>query len=1071
LSCFVFQGGAMGDYTLGLDLGPNSIGWAVIDEGSQRIVALGVRVFPEGVDKFDTAKEVSRSEDRRIARGMRRQTQRRRRRKQQLRLGLVEAGLLPSDPAQQEALLVGDPYALRARALKEKLSLHELGRVFYHLGQRRGFLSNRRKDRGDKEVKGMLAEINELAAEMKRQDADTLGQLLHHKACLLHHAHREGNDQLRGRHTARQMYADEFEAIWKAQQRLGHAEVLTDRLKFGECGERQYPVRPRFRPPQLSLLQAFGLHGLIFFQRRMYWPRSAVGSCELEPKQPRCQRADRRAQRFRLLQEVNNLRYADPELHEEQRLDEQQRVLLLAKLAVREKMTFDEMRAELGFLESIKFNLEKGKRSYLAGMVVDARMAKALGTSWHDRPESEKDAIVRMLINNDRDDDEVVSRLTRCFQISPANAETALDLDFPSGYSNLSLAAINKLLPHLEKGLVYQSANDPQLSALHAAGYLRRDELQRRLFDVLPDPARVHHCGVGELPNPVVKRTLVELRKVVNAILRAYGKPAAIHVEMGRDVKTRPAAGTEAYRKYQDRLDEMRQREARREAAADELRNYGTTVNHDNITRYLLWQDQNGVCVYSGQPIAIAQLFGGGEVHVDHILPYSRCLDDSQNNKVVCFRQANADKGNRTPYEWLADAQPQRYEETCQRVASLLRQGQMPYAKYRRFLQKELDLDTFIERQLNDTRYIAKVTAEYLRCLFDSPHRVLGVKGQLTAELRHHWGIANLLAELPDSPAWQEQGKLRPGEKNRADHRHHAIDAVVIALTNRRRLQELAEIRREGGTAITGRIALDPWLTFREDLMRAVREVNVSHRAERKVSGKLHEDTLYGKTDQEGVWVARKPVESLSPNEIENVRDAAIRRIIVARLAERGVAYGRGAKVDAKLWKQLLANLQMPSGVPIKKVRVLKPELTIRPIRAGSGNEAYVKPGSTHHVCIFEYTARGKLKREPVFVTMLEAVDRLKRGEPVVQRVHPSRRDARFVMSLCRGDMVLANWKGEEKLLVFTTGASTQGQLYFVEHTDSRRSTEARKFAATANSLDARKVTVDPLGRVRWAND
>jgi CRISPR-associated endonuclease Csn1 len=163
--------------------------------------------------------------------------------------------------------------------------------------------------------------------------------------------------------------------------------------------------------------------------------------------------------------------------------------------------------------------------------------------------------------------------------------------------------------------------------------------------------------------------------------------------------------------------------------------------------------------------------------------------------------------------------------------------------------------------------------------------------------------------------------------------------------------------------------------------------------------------------------------------------------------------------------------LRMPSGVPIKKVRVIKPELTIRPLRTSDENQAYVKPGATHHLAIFEFTERGKTKREAVFVTMLEAMQRLKAGQPVIERRHPQRPDAKFVMSLSSREMVLANWKGEQRLLVFKTAASTQGQIYFAEHTDARRSSEQKKFVATANSLDARKVTVDPLGRIRWAND
>jgi len=222
----------MSPLTLGLDLGPNSIGWALIDEEAHRIVNLGVRIFPEGVDNFDTAKEVSRNEARRTARAMRRGTKRRQQRRRRLREGLIAAGLFPSNPEDQTALLARDPYDLRARALDEKRSSHELGRIFLHLAARRGFLSNRKTDRGDKEVQGMLGEISQLEAEMAANSFPTLGKLLHQKARQFDHAHREDGDHVRNRHTKRQMYEDEFNAIWDKQRTLGHASLLTEELNL-----------------------------------------------------------------------------------------------------------------------------------------------------------------------------------------------------------------------------------------------------------------------------------------------------------------------------------------------------------------------------------------------------------------------------------------------------------------------------------------------------------------------------------------------------------------------------------------------------------------------------------------------------------------------------------------------------------------------------------------------------------------------------------------------------------------------------------------------------------------------
>jgi CRISPR-associated endonuclease Csn1 len=249
----------------------------------------------------------------------------------------------------------------------------------------------------------------------------------------------------------------------------------------------------------------------------------------------------------------------------------------------------------------------------------------------------------------------------------------------------------------------------------------------------------------------------------------------------------------------------------------------------------------------------------------------------------------------------------------------------------------------------------------------------------------------------------------------------------------------------------------------------------VSHRVERKVSGQLHEETLYGPTNRVGEWVVRKPIESLSLAEVERIRDTAIREMVIELLAIHGITAGRAKNADSKKVRELLSNLNMPSGVPIKKVRILKNEETIRPIRKGR-SDSYVKPGSTHHLCIFEWEEKGKRKRDAVFVSMLEATCRVKTGQQVIQRYVPNNHptipeNARFLMSLSSRELLFQQNEGSPLLLLFKTAASTQGQIYFNLHSDARRSNTAKKYVCNANTLNGRKVTVDLLGRIRWAND
>lgn len=1011
---------------LGLDIGSNSLGWALIDQENHKLVAAGSRIFPEGVDRDQTGGEVSKSVARRIARGMRRQIARRSRRKRLLRAALVEAGLLPADPIEQAELDQRNPYDLRSRGLREQLTLFELGRLLVHINQRRGFLSNRKADRGKKkEASEMLQEISDLEAEVQAAGHETLGEHL-----AAHYA-TNPSARIRGKHTRREMLLREFELIWETQ-RKHHPTVLTDMLKFGAHGSGAYP-----RPGQRTgggaeqLLAKFGIFGIIFFQRPMYWPKSVVGQCELDPKKKRCPRADRVAQRFRILCEVNNLLIIAGD-GEVKKLTPEQRTTLQQMLGRKESVTFDDIRKKLGLLESDGFNLEAGDRKKLLGMATDAVLAskKNFGPKWHEQPDEWKNAVVRSLIHDD--EPVFLERAGPEFNLPLEVAERLLDANLPEGYASYARETIERLLPFVERELPLMSqAGVP--GAIRDAGFIPVFERNIKKGQYLPDPPSI--------TNPLVRQALHEVRKLINAVIREYGRPKAIHIELAREVK-----GTAQQRASLTR--DMRVRERLRENAVKRIEEHGQKPTRGKIELYLLWEEQGRNCMYSGKAISIKQLFGG-EVNIDHVLPYSKSLDDSLMNKVVCFRQENDDKGQQTVHEWLAKTNPQKYEQVLQRAAKL--PIEIRNRKRQKFAQQTCELEQFINRQLTDTAYITSAVVEYLKSLDVD---VLGSKGQLTAELRHQWGL---------------NGVLRHDDlnvKNREDHRHHAVDAIVIAMTDRSRLQRLAKCRRDEELA-------PPWKSFRDDVERAVNDIKVSHRVRRKVAGALHEETIYGATPKPGEFVVRKSLESLTVAMTNDIRDAEVKRLVLARLEEHGFDVETTQKIPKEVWAEPLLmmrkagrNSRRPSV--IKKVRLIRRDETIRPLR---GDGQFVKPGSNHHLCVFEFVDNGKTKREAVWVSMLEAIERLKRHEAIIQRTHPTRPDAKFVMSISRGEMFLATFKGSERLVWFRTGASTQGQLYFVDHTDARPDKTAVKFVATANSLKARKVTVDPLGRIRWAND
>jgi len=440
-------------YVLGLDLGSNSIGWALVEEMGRKVLRSGVRIFPEGVDRDKQGGEVSKNENRRMKRGMRRQVFRRARRKRQLRDALVKAGLLPGDSAEQQKFDGVDPYVLRVKGLDEKLEKFELGRVLIHLNQRRGFKSNR-KGAKTKEEKGMLAEMGELAKEIETSDSRTLGEYLHKLKLSGGLAVR-----IRGKHTRREMLQQEFDLLWKKQREF-YPDILTK--EFSE-----YLDNPT--PDPISA-KTWMNDGLIFGQHKMYWPKSVVGKCELEPKERRCRRSHRLAQRFRMLQEVNNLMVIES-TGELRALRAEERAKLIDYLSMAKERTFDEIRKHLKLLESHGFNLEFGDRRKLLGLSTDVLLSgkKLFGKAWAEIPESRKNQIVNVLLDDGIEEEEFRRIAREEWKIEGELAESLLKEELPEGYASYSLKAITKLLPFLEEGLML-SGRKGERDALHAAG-------------------------------------------------------------------------------------------------------------------------------------------------------------------------------------------------------------------------------------------------------------------------------------------------------------------------------------------------------------------------------------------------------------------------------------------------------------------------------------------------------------------------------------------------------------------------------------------------------------------------
>jgi len=1000
----------MAGYTLGLDIGSKSIGWALVQDGDQeQIAAMGVRVFPEGVDRDTKGLEKSKNATRREARSARRTHQRRTDRKRRLIRILRSVGLLPQGHDELLSLFQTNPYEVRKRGLDEGLDPHAFGRALYHLSQRRGFKSNRKSGKA-KEDGPVIKGANALQAEMDAKGCRTIGEYF---ASL-----NPEEQRIRKRYTYRSMYLKEFDLLWAAQTRY-HPEILTEEL----C--------QRIRDQ------------IIFFQRPLKSTENLIGDCELEPGQKRCPRGDWYALHFRILQDVNNLVIQNAN-GSERRLTDDERGKLLTELGRKNEVSFNDMRSMFGLLETQRFNLEQdGKKTKLKGNPFTASMRnkKAFGPKqWDQMPEGEKIKVNGWLV--ELEDDELSSRLKAEYGLDDAQVEAVLKAPLPQGYMSFSRLAITKLIPPMEQGKLTSEAKKLVYGDRPLANAAQP-------LDKLDLPPNIR--------NPIVQKALYEVRKVVNAVVRKYGKPLRIKIEMARDVQ-----GSKQQREelHWNQLENEKRNSEARERLTEDVGILDPT--RDDVIKYKLWEECNRVCPYTGKTIDQKDLFGPEPAYqIEHILPYDRSLDDSYMNLTLCESHENIHvKKNQTPYEAYSH-DPQRFDQILQRVNA----SHMPYPKRRRFWQQEIDLDRQIERELNDTRYICSEVVRYLKQLGVS---VQGTRGKITAELRHQWGLDGIFSEL--------------GVRRDDDHRRHAVDALVVAMTSNEHLRRLAVSKY----AVSGIRFETPWTTFRDEARNVVKGINVSHRVCRKVSGALHQETNYGPTglndgNGQDVFVYRKKLEDLTAPMVSKIVDPVVRDIVTQRLVENGIHPGAAdRKIPKEVWKEPLYMKQTTSAkrVQIKKVRIrdVKNNVILVKDKAGRPYRA-VEPGSNHHIEIFEYEdGKGRTRCDARIISMFDATQRSQQGEALVKKDYGDAR--RFVCSLAPNEMFMLETSDGATILhriQYITLLPTGPRIVLRPHTYSGKVSEHDKpplvQRRSPNTLAGYKVTVDPLGRVCRAND
>ena len=860
-------------YRLGLDLGTNSIGWCIYSlDGSNKpdsLIDMGVRIFSDGRDP--KTKEPLAVE-RRTARGLRRILHRRKlRRKQMFRL-LQEQGLMPNDASEAAALKSLNPYELRVKALDAKLEPYELGRVLFNLSVRRGFKSNRKEAVQEKEkdsqndAKSQNEKCERLAKAIKDSGCRTLGEFLwKHKNTETPQMENDARDIgmrfVPGRsnyYPTRQMYVEEFDAIRKAQG------------------------------PYYSGVNWDALHEKLFYQRPLRVQER--GKCRYMPDKERTFKAMSCSQKIRILQEVYNMDYID-EYGKTIPLEEAQTDSLISLLDKREKLSFKAMKKELGLDESCTFNLERGGREYLQGNVtaVKLRNKNRFGELWDSLSLAEQDAIVEKLITAD-EDAEIISMLAQ-YNLTDEQKKNIAATVLPSGTSMLCKEVTEQLVEKMEQNKI------PLTVAVQMIGYTYADQsvheeselpyygaiLTGSTMGAHPEADQSElELKYGKISNPTVHVALNQTRTVVNTLIRAYGKPQQIVVELSRDLK----ASREAKARIQKTITANQKRNERDNKNITEITKIPYPNREDRL-KYRLWEELGSdslsrKCLYCGKTISGSEIFTK-DIEIEHILPFGRTLFDGETNKTVAHTNCNRDKGNLSPFEAFGSS-PSGYNwhEICARANSLKNPAKRALFAENAMEKFEKD-SSFIQRQLTDNAYLSRSALRYLRCICKD---VWSVNGSMTKLLRGKWNIDSILKRKIDDPEIAhfelKNDQIGQYKKNRYDHRHHALDASVIALIDRAMVQEISQLNK---IRLKNRIEAPQMPVLRSELIEKVKHITVSFKPDHGRQGKLSKETLLGKIKK----IEKVNIDSIqTDDDIASIKDDVVRTRFEIKRRELG---------------------------------------------------------------------------------------------------------------------------------------------------------------------------------------
>lgn len=968
---------------LGLDLGTTSIGWALIaaDDNSnpKTILGMGSRIIPYSDDK--TAADFSKGDgkspcaERTRCRQMRRNIDRFQLHREQLRSLLLEIGMIaPAFKAAEGSPL--EVWKARADAATPgiKLPLDKLAGVLFQINHRRGY-RHAKSDLGDSKQTEYVARVNERYSEIRKADK-TVGQYFYGKLKDSEVVNANGKKhytyRIKEQVCPRQAYEEEVDRILAVQSEF-YPDLLTpeNRKAIKQTIFYQRPLK-----------SCKNLVSFCEFERHQFLNKAGK-RVESGPKV--APRTSPLAQVCRIYEAINNIRLvntrrrhkdeaaaaaipgllnaASRDFRKSMReyvLDDEERQRVFDFLNTHEKITEKDLLKILGLTAADGFKSDKALGKGIQGNTTRFQIAKALAdypgtdellgfdiaeeipdSKGADIDEATGEILPRVApsyieqplyqlwhtLYSINDKEELFKVLSDKFGINEsATLNRLYALDFvKAGYANKSAKFMRRLIPLLRRGMMYSEACDV-LGINHSNSITAEENKNRELQ---------HHISAlqkGELRQPVVEKILNQTIRVVNSIIDEYGAIDEVRVELARELK-RDKEGREKMSQN------ISKNERENKALAEEIAELNILPTRRRIQKLKMLKETDNKCMYCGRQITPTLFIEGHGYDIEHIVPRSRLFDDSFTNKVCSCRECNAAKGAQTAYDFMKSRGEQEFNSYLDRIENLYKSNKISKSKRDRLLTSAQAIpDDFIERDLRQTQYISRKSMEILS---GAIRNVYASSGMVTDFFRHAWGYDTILhdinfpryeaADLTEEVEYETHGQKHTARRirewsKRKDHRHHALDALVVALTRQGYIQRLNTLNALHGNAPDSEDwkGLDRWAAERphigrDEVVKALEQIAVSFKAGKKLStpGKRYIRKNGRRICvQTGVSVPRSPLHI----------DTIYGRIKVddGRKKLKYALQNPGLIIDKDIRRQLELRLQENEGDPAKTMKALK---------------------------------------------------------------------------------------------------------------------------------------------------